>query len=200
MTPASFARRAATAVALSAAAAIAVSGTAAAGGLPTAELPADVTIRVDGNTIRATMSVHGTPGPLGAPGTNSCRGPWVHTEASANRILTSPDIDLAANPGQWLMYQPDSPSGAMTGNPATVAHLLSLDAGKSGESVLPAVADGTYVAGIVCGQYEAANGYMIPKYTSLTLYPLTVGTPGTPAVTPQPTAGGSLASLGFGSS
>ena len=196
MTPASLARRAAAAAALSLAAAVAVTGSAAASDLPTAELPADVTIGVVGNTIRATIAVHGTPGPLGAPGTNSCRGPWVHTEASANRILNSPDIDLAANPGQWLMYQPDSPSGAMTGNPATVAHLLTLDAGKSGESVLPAVADGKYVAGVVCGQYEAVNGYMIPKYNSLKLYPLTVGTP----VTPQPEAGGSLTGLGFGSS
>ncbi|SDD43855.1 hypothetical protein [Rhodococcus tukisamuensis] len=182
---------------LGSAAAIAVTGTAAAGDLPTDELPADVTIRVDGNTIRATMSVHGTPGPLGAPGTNSCRGPWVHTEASANRIRTSPDIDLEANRASWLMYQPDSPSGAMTGNPATVARILYLDAGQSGEAVIPAVADGKYVAGFVCGQYEAANGYMLPKYTSLKLYPLTVGTP---EGTPNPEAGGSLAGLGFGSS
>ncbi|MFC4604399.1 hypothetical protein [Rhodococcus kronopolitis] len=82
-------------------------------------------------------------------------------------------------------------------------NILHLDAGQSGEAVIPAVADGKYVAGVVCGQYERLEGWTVPKYTSLTLYPLTVGTPDTPdtpEVTPHPTAGGSLASLGFGSS
>lgn len=195
MTPASFARRAATAAALSIAAAVAATSSAAASDLPTAELPADVTIGVVGNTIRATIAVHGINEQV-SDGHNVCNGPWVHTEASANRILNSPDIDLAANPDSWMIYQPDSPNAALTGAPTPLPNRLYLGAGQSGEAMIPAVADGKYVAGVVCGQYHLVDGRWIAKYTSLKLYPLTVGTP----VTPQPDASGSLTGLGFGSS
>ena len=187
------ARRVSASAAIATALAVVLPATAAAAGLPAADLPADVAIRVEGNTVRATISVHGTVAPARELGATSCSGPWVHTEASANRILNSPDIDLSVNPEYWSMYQPDSPNTAPTAGQQPTPNRLNLDEGQQGEAIIPAVAEGQYVAGVMCGQYENRDGWILVKYTSLRLYPITVGTPVTPAQ-----GNGSLD--GFGSS
>ncbi|WP_050067486.1 hypothetical protein [Rhodococcus sp. RD6.2] len=157
-----------------------------------AVFPADTDVWVEGNTIRATITLPDINGPENEIDEMTCRGPWVHTKASADRILNSPDIDLDSNPAGWLVHQPDSPSTWPGGdNPFTTR--FEVYDGMSGEATIPAVADGDYVAGVLCGRLPAGQGGIM--YDSYRLFPLTVGSPAT-----TPDANGSLEGVGFGSS
>lgn len=151
--------------------ALAGPGTAAA-----ADFPADVNVWVEGSTIRGTMSLP----PLEEVGEDwwmnykFCNGPWIHTQASADRISATYDLD--ADPEYWFIRQPDSPHGTQS---LTTDQLLrpttSIDSGMSGETAMYLVPDGHYVAGVGCGQYtEDGRDF---EFTSLKLIPITVGTP-----------------------
>ncbi|NKS29257.1 hypothetical protein GS534_00765 [Rhodococcus hoagii] len=155
-----------------------------------AAVPADVRIDVDGNTIRATITVPQTP-----EGRTVCFGPWVHTEVSAQRILNSPDLDLDAQPVGWATFMPDSPSTGIAIGDQPYKSTVIVSDGQSGEAAMPAIAPGKYVAGVLCGLWAERPGTIPPvTYTSLELYPLTVGDPAL-----EPGGSGSLGSLSFGS-
>lgn len=167
--------------ALTAVSALVVPGTAHA------VILAGVGVRVDGNTIRTTITVPGT-----ADSGTVCFGPLIHTEDSARRIQNSPDLDLEDEPGGWSIYMPDSPSAGMRlpGRPYRAA--VSVTPGQSAKSVLPAVAPGKHVAGVLCG--VTADSSTFPPMTYTSLHPRTVGVPDQ-----KPPAAGSLGSLSFGS-
>lgn len=137
---------------------------------PAAALPpgAELNVWVDGSNIRGSLSLpEEEPGEIG---NTYCTGPWIHTKASAERITNT--LDLDTHPELWFIHQPDSIHGTdLIWTPGLEPH-ADIGPGDSIQTVVYLVPDGEYVAGIACA--DRVEGY---GYTSLTLFPLTVGTP-----------------------